>query len=68
MKTLKPEFVNALGNFIASRSSEDPLELVHQTANRYRARMAGQHENRYGLLCSLSGPCRSESLYRRLHA
>ena len=26
MKTLKPEFVNALGNFIASRSNEDPLE------------------------------------------
>ncbi|MFQ7007836.1 hypothetical protein [Parasutterella sp.] len=26
MKTLKPEFVNALGNFIASRSKEDPLE------------------------------------------
>lgn len=26
MKTLKPEFVNALGNFIASCSKEDPLE------------------------------------------
>lgn len=26
MRTLKPEFVNALGNFIASRSNEDPLE------------------------------------------